>query len=119
MPKHQITSDINSSEERDTVEHLLRTVLVPSYPPNRSQWRKLKLALKFINSSKKAKKPRTDKKKPGSDKKTPHKQSQRYFSEDYQPEKPQEKYSKPSVKPTKLEACKTIRILADSLQNLL
>ena len=34
MPKHQMTSDIYSSEEGDTVEHLLRTVLVPSYPPN-------------------------------------------------------------------------------------
>jgi hypothetical protein len=116
MPKQQITTDINSSEDRDTVEHLLRTVLVPSYPPNRSQWRKLELAMKFINKSLKSRKKA---KKPGSDKKTTHKQSQRYFSEDYQPEKPQEKFSKPSVKPTKLEACKTIRILADSLQNLL
>ena len=118
MPKHQMTSDIYSSEERDTVEHLLRTVLVPSYPPNRSQWRKLELALKFINKSLKSSKKATTK---GSvpDKQTVHKQSQRYFSEDYQPEKPQEKYSKPGVKPTKLEACKTIRILADSLQNLL
>ena len=116
MPKHQMTRDIISSEERDTVEHLLRTVLVPSYPPNRSQWRKLELALKFINMSLKSSKKA---KKPGYDKKTTHKQYQRYFSEDYQPEMPKEKYSKPRVKPTKLEACKTIRILADSLHNLL
>ena len=116
MPKPCVTSDIYSSEERDTVEHLLRTVLVPAYPPNRSQWRKLQLALKFINKGSKSSKKT---KKPGSDKKTAHKQSQRYFSEDYQPEKPKEKYSKPGVKPTKLEACKTIRMLADSLQNLL
>ena len=34
------------------VDHLLQTVLVPSFPPNRSQWKKLELALKFINKSK-------------------------------------------------------------------
>ena len=34
------------------VDHLLKTVLVPSFPPNRSQWKKLELALKFINKSK-------------------------------------------------------------------
>ena len=40
----------NSAEEE--VEDLLKTVLVPSFPPNRSQWKKLELAMKFINKSK-------------------------------------------------------------------
>ena len=34
------------------VEDLLKSVLVPSFPPNRSQWKKLELAMKFINKSK-------------------------------------------------------------------
>ena len=34
------------------VEDLLKSVLVPSFPPNRSQWKKLELAIKFINKSK-------------------------------------------------------------------
>ena len=34
------------------LEHLLSTILVPSFPPNRSQWKKLEIALKFINKSK-------------------------------------------------------------------
>ena len=34
------------------LEHLLSTILVPSFPPNRSQWKKLELAMKFINNSK-------------------------------------------------------------------
>ena len=34
------------------VDQILQTILVPSFPPNRSQWRKLDLALKFINKSK-------------------------------------------------------------------
>ena len=38
----------NSTE----VEGLLKSVLVPSFPPNRSQWKKLELAMKFINNSK-------------------------------------------------------------------
>lgn len=38
----------NSAE----VEDLLKSVLVPSFPPNRSQWKKLELAMKFINASK-------------------------------------------------------------------
>ena len=36
------------------LEHLLSTILVPSFPPNRSQWKKLENALKFINKSKKS-----------------------------------------------------------------
>ena len=38
----------NSAE----VEDLLKSVLVPSFPPNRSQWKKLELAMKFIKKSK-------------------------------------------------------------------
>ena len=38
----------------ENIDHLLQTVLVPATPPNRSQWRKLELALKFINKSKKS-----------------------------------------------------------------
>ena len=38
----------NSAE----VEDLLKSVLVPSFPPNRSQWKKLELAMKFIKLSK-------------------------------------------------------------------
>ena len=40
--------------KEEDLDHLLHTVLVPSQPPNRSQWRKLELALKFINNSKKS-----------------------------------------------------------------
>ena len=40
-----------SSTTRD-VDHILHSVLVPSFPPNTSQWRKLELAMKFINKSK-------------------------------------------------------------------
>ena len=42
MPKH----------ECEDVQALLNTLLVPLDPPNRSQWRKLELAMKFINISK-------------------------------------------------------------------
>ena len=34
------------------IECLLSTILVPSFPPNRSQWKKLEIALKFIKKSK-------------------------------------------------------------------
>ena len=43
---------IMPKENLDEVEHLLQTVLVPAFPPNRSQWRKLEIAMKFINKSK-------------------------------------------------------------------
>ena len=42
-----------SSKDDTNVHDLLNTLLVPTYPPNRSQWKKLELALKFINMSKK------------------------------------------------------------------
>ena len=38
----------------ENIDYLLTSVLVPTLPPNRSQWRKLELALKFINASKKS-----------------------------------------------------------------
>ena len=40
------------TEKSGEVEDLLKSVLVPSFPPNRSQWKKLELAMKFINKSK-------------------------------------------------------------------
>ena len=50
-----------TSEEDTNVKDLLNTLLVPTYPPNRSQWKKLELALKFINMSKQsAKETRTE-----------------------------------------------------------
>ena len=39
---------------KDEVDRLLQSVLVPAKPPNRSQWKKLELAMKFIQASKKA-----------------------------------------------------------------
>ena len=41
-----------SRDEDSNVHDILNTLLVPAYPPNRSQWRKLELAMKFINVSK-------------------------------------------------------------------
>ena len=38
--------------ENPELEDLLKSVLVPAFPPNRSQWKKLELAMKFINKSK-------------------------------------------------------------------
>ena len=43
MTQHQHPED---------VQGILNTLLVPMDPPNRSQWRKLELAMKFINISK-------------------------------------------------------------------
>ena len=34
------------------VDQLLQTILVPTFPPNRSQWRKLDIAMQFIHRSK-------------------------------------------------------------------
>lgn len=35
-----------------SIQDILQTVKVPCYPPNKSQWKKLELAVKFINISK-------------------------------------------------------------------
>ena len=34
------------------VDDLLNTLRIPAFPPDRSQWRKLEIAVKFINKSK-------------------------------------------------------------------
>ena len=39
-------------ENLDEVDHLLQTVIVPAFPANRSQWRKLEITMEFINKSK-------------------------------------------------------------------
>ena len=39
-------------QQPEDVQGILNTLLVPMDPPNRSQWRKLELAMKFINISK-------------------------------------------------------------------
>ena len=38
--------------ESGDIDDLLHTILIPTFPPNRSQWKKLENALKFINKSK-------------------------------------------------------------------
>ena len=38
-------------DHQTDIDHLLLTVLLPSFPPNRSQWKKLEHALNFINKS--------------------------------------------------------------------
>ena len=40
------------SREPGNVQDILTTLLVPMEPPNRSQWKKLELAMKFIHLSK-------------------------------------------------------------------
>ena len=41
----------DDDDHQNDIDHLLLTVLLPSYPPNRSQWKKLEHALHFINQS--------------------------------------------------------------------
>ena len=41
-----------SGKDPDDVRAIVNTLLVPMDPPNRSQWRKLELAMKFISISK-------------------------------------------------------------------
>jgi phenylalanyl-tRNA synthetase alpha subunit len=45
MPNIQTDDSIN-------MDQLLHSIMIPTIPPNRSQWKKLELALKFINKSK-------------------------------------------------------------------
>ena len=40
------------SRDPEDVQGILTTLLVPMEPPNRSQWKKLELAMKFIKLSK-------------------------------------------------------------------
>ena len=42
----------NMSRDPEDVQGILNTLLVPMEPPNRSQWKKLELAMKFIKLSK-------------------------------------------------------------------
>ena len=41
----------DDDDHQNDIDHLLLTVLLPSFPPNRSQWKKLEHALNFINKS--------------------------------------------------------------------
>ena len=43
---------MTQNQNPEDVQGILNTLLVPMDPPNRSQWRKLELAMKFINISK-------------------------------------------------------------------
>ena len=43
---------MTQNQQPEDVQGILNTLLVPMDPPNRSQWRKLELAMKFINISK-------------------------------------------------------------------
>ena len=48
------TGELKMEEDhnhQNDIDHLLLTVLLPSFPPNRSQWKKLEHALNFINKS--------------------------------------------------------------------
>ena len=41
-----------SGECTTNIQDILESVKIPSHPPNKSQWKKLELAVKFINISK-------------------------------------------------------------------
>ena len=43
---------MNTVDTVASVQDILETVRVPCFPPNKSQWKKLELAVKFINISK-------------------------------------------------------------------
>lgn len=47
-------------QTKEEVEQLLLTVLLPSFPPNRSQWKKLEIALDFIKKSRTQTRARTE-----------------------------------------------------------
>merc|ERR1711953_1667954 len=49
-PTHRQTQTM--SREPANIHGILNTLLVPMEPPNRSQWKKLELAMKFIHLSK-------------------------------------------------------------------
>ena len=44
-------NSVEVMQTKEEVEQLLLTVLLPSFPPNRSQWKKLEIALDFIKKS--------------------------------------------------------------------
>ena len=39
---------------QDNIQDILDSVKIPCQPPNKSQWKKLEIAVKFINASKKS-----------------------------------------------------------------
>ena len=39
---------------QDNIQDILDSVKIPCQPPNKSQWKKLEIAIKFINASKKS-----------------------------------------------------------------
>ena len=43
---------VRMSRDPEDIQGILNTLLVPMEPPNRSQWKKLELAMKFIKLSK-------------------------------------------------------------------
>ena len=52
---HQNTAELLAvprMANADNVEDLLNKLRIPAYPPDRSKWRKLEIAMKFIEKSK-------------------------------------------------------------------
>ena len=52
---HQNTAEllaVHRMAKADNVEDLLNKLRIPLYPPDRSKWRKLEIAMKFIEKSK-------------------------------------------------------------------
>ena len=99
-----------SGEEDTNVHDLLNTLLVPTYPPNRSQWKKLELALKFINMSKqsaKESKSSSDTVKVKKNSKGVHHGPQKKVAEKAHPRQPAAK--KPRM--VMIEPCKTVSIV--------
>eukprot|EP00092_Neocalanus_flemingeri_P042796 GFUD01046940.1.p1 GENE.GFUD01046940.1~~GFUD01046940.1.p1 ORF type:complete len:127 (-),score=34.86 GFUD01046940.1:117-497(-) len=94
------------NEEDTNIHDLLHTLLVPTFPPNRSQWKKLELALKFINLSKQsAKQSKTPPDKPKA-KKNKHYGPEKKVAEKEHPREPAAK--KPRM--VLIEPCKTVSI---------
>ena len=50
-PRHRQEMGIKEEASREELDQLLLTILVPAFPPNRSQWKKLEVALNFIKKS--------------------------------------------------------------------
>ena len=50
-PRHRQEMGVKEEASSEELEQLLLTILVPAFPPNRSQWKKLEVALNFIKKS--------------------------------------------------------------------
>ena len=99
-----------SRDEDTNIHDLVNTLLVPTYPPNRSQWKKLELALKFINISKqsaKESKSSSDTVKGTKNNKVVHHGPQKKVAEKAHPHEPAAK--KPRM--VMIEPCKTVNIV--------